>query len=105
MENHPTPPAKGWWIGPLIFGLLFLAGLAVVWQVSETGRELLAKSFMTLAGYLATPFVLEITAALTGLIIVLVYNEWRRSKDGPDWVVMEVKEEKKPEAADKSADS
>jgi hypothetical protein len=72
-------------------------GVVIVWQVSEIGRELLAKSFMTIAGYLATPFILETSAALFGLVAVLVYNEWRRGRDGPDWVEMEVKEDKAPE--------
>jgi hypothetical protein len=40
---------------------------------------------------------LETSAALFGLVAVLVYNEWRRGRDGPDWVEMEVKEDKAPE--------
>lgn len=97
MTDHPTPPAKGWWITPVLFIITFIVGVTIVWQVSEIGRELLAKSFMTIAGYLATPFILETSAALFGLVVVLVYNEWRRGKDGPDWVEMEIKEDKAPE--------
>jgi hypothetical protein len=67
--------------------LLFLA-----WHSHETARELIAKSIMTLAGWLATPFVLESSTAILGLVIVLTYNEWRRRQDGPEWVEMEVKE-------------
>jgi hypothetical protein len=97
MSDHPTPPAKGWWITPVLCLLVFIVGVTVVWQVSEIGRELLAKSFMTIAGYLATPFILETSAALFGLVVVLVYNEWRRGKDGPDWVEMEITDDKAPE--------
>lgn len=99
MKDHPTPPAKGWWITPLVVFFLFVTATIIVWQTSELGRELLAKSFMTIAGYLATPFILETSAAIFGLVMVLVYNEWRRGKDGPDWVEMEVKEDpdKKPD--------
>lgn len=97
MTDHPTPPARGWWIAPVLCFLVFIAGVSAVWQVSEVGRELLAKSFMTIAGYLATPFILETSAALFGLVVVLVYNEWRRGKDGPDWVEMEIKEDNAPE--------
>lgn len=97
MTSHPTPPAKGWWIAPFLCFLVFIAGVTAFWQVSEVGRELLAKSFMTIAGYLATPFILETSAALFGLVVVLVYNEWRRGKDGPDWVEMEIKEDNAPE--------
>jgi hypothetical protein len=93
MKDQSKLLAKGWWIAPsLVFGL-FIIGCAIVAQVSELGRELLAKSFMTIAGYLATPFILETSAAITGFILVLTYNEWRRSKEGPDWVEMEVKDE------------
>lgn len=100
MSHPPTPPRRGWWIAPLIFLVLFITGVIVAWRSSEIAQELLAKSFMTLAGWLATPFVLESSAAITGLVIVLSYNEWRRSKDGPEWVEMEVKED--PEAAPKT---
>lgn len=98
MPDHPTPPAKGWWITPVLCLLAFIVGVVIVWQVSEIGRELLAKSFMTIAGYLATPFILETSAALFGLVVVLVYNEWRRGKDGPDWVEMEIKDDNPSEA-------
>ena len=97
MKDQPTLPAKGWWIAPLICLGLFIVGCVTIWQVSDLGRELLAKSFMTIAGYLATPFILETSAALFGLVVVLVYNEWRRGRDGPDWVEMEIKDDKAPE--------
>lgn len=89
----PPPPRRGWWIAPLIFLVLFITGVVVAWKSNEIARELLAKSFMTLAGWLATPFILETSAAITGVIVVLTYNEWRRSKEGPEWVEMEVKDE------------
>jgi hypothetical protein len=73
--------------------VLFITGVVVAWKSNEIARELLAKSFMTLAGWLATPFILETSAAITGVIVVLTYNEWRRSKEGPEWVEMEVKDE------------
>jgi hypothetical protein len=73
--------------------VLFITGVGVAWKSNEIARELLAKSFMTLAGWLATPFILETSAAITGVIVVLTYNEWRRSKEGPEWVEMEVKDE------------
>lgn len=93
MKDHPTLPARGWWITPLICAILFVTAVAIVWRTSEIGQELLAKSFMTIAGYLATPFILETSVALTGLVIVLVFNEYRRAKDGPDYVEMMVEDE------------
>lgn len=105
MKDHPTLPARGWWITPLICAILFVAGIAVVWQTSEIGQELLAKSFMTIAGYLATPFILETSAALLGLVVVLVFNEYRRAKDGPDYVEMMVEDEKPATGVEKRAPS
>ncbi|MES2599084.1 MAG: hypothetical protein V4662_27395 [Verrucomicrobiota bacterium] len=92
-KDHPTLPARGWWIAPLIFAICFIAAIVTVWNVSEDGREMLAKSFMTIAGYLGTPFVLETSTALFGLVVVLVFNEWRRAKDGPDYVEMMVEDD------------
>ena len=93
MRDQPTLPARGWWIAPLVFVLFFIAAVVTIWQVSVEGREILAKSFMTIAGYLATPFVLETSVALFGLVAVLVFNEWRRAKDGPDYVEMMVEDD------------
>lgn len=92
-DDHPRLPAKGWWITPLVFVLFFIAAIVTVCVVSEEGRELAAKSFMTITGYLATPFVLETATALMGLVAVLVFNEWRRAKDGPDYVEMMVEDD------------
>lgn len=78
------------WVGIAIAAIIIPAALTLLWHSSETARELLAKSLMTLAGWLATPFILESSAAITGFIIVLTYNEWRRRQDGPEWVEMQV---------------
>lgn len=76
--------------GSILLGLfLTLLLLRLIWA-TELGRELLAKSFMTLAGYLGTPFVLEASFFMLGWVLVLTWNERRRKQDGPDWVEMEV---------------
>lgn len=84
---------KRWWLVPLLFLLTFVGCAVAAWNYDETAREILAKSFFTIAGTLASPFILETSVALGGLTIVLVFNEYRRLKDGPDWVEMEVKTE------------
>lgn len=89
---EPVLP-KRWWLMPLVIATVFIGSLVAAWNYDETAKEILAKSFFTIAGTLATPFVLETSAALGGLTIVLVFNEWRRLKDGSDWVEMEVKTE------------
>lgn len=95
---------KRWWLLPLLIAILFISGIITAWQVSEVARELLAKSFFTIAGTLATPFILETSFAIGGLVVVLVFNEWRRLKAGPDWVEMEVRTEAKKEPGN-TADS
>lgn len=92
---------KRWWLMPLLIAIVFVGGIITAWQVSETAKEILAKSFFTIAGTLATPFILETSVAMGGLVLVLVFNEWRRLKNGPDWVEMEVKTEAKPDHSDK----
>lgn len=94
---------KRWWLMPLLIAILFIGGITTAWIVDDTAKEILAKSFFTIFGTLATPFVLETSAALGGLVLVLVFNEWRRLKDGPDWVEMEVTTETKPENKDQTA--
>jgi hypothetical protein len=84
---------KRWWLMPLFFAIVFIGCTVAAWNYSETAKEILAKSFFTIAGTLASPFILETSVALAGLTIVLVFNEYRRLKDGPDWVEMEVKTE------------
>ena len=93
---------KRWWLLPLLIAIVLIGGIITAWQVSEVARELLAKSFFTIAGTLATPFILETSFAIGGL--VLVFNEWRRLKAGPDWVEMEVRTEAKKEPGN-TADS
>lgn len=94
---------KRWWLMPLLTAIVFIGGIITAWQVSETAKEILAKAFFTIAGTLATPFILETSVAIGGLVLVLVFNEWRRLKNGPDWVEMEVKTEAKPDHNEDSA--
>lgn len=72
------------------------ASLALIWNSHETARELLAKSAMTIVGWLSTPFILESSAAIVGIVVVLTYNEWRSRNDGPEWVEMHVEEPTSP---------
>ena len=88
MQETESP--NRWWLTPMIVGLLFIAGITAAWQSSDEAKELLAKSFFTIAGTLASPFILETSIAIFGLVAVLSYNQWRREKDGPEWVELEV---------------
>lgn len=88
MNPNSSALPKRWWLTPLIFTLVFAAGLVLVCMLSVTAREVLAKAFMTVAGTLATPFFLETSVALVGLVAVLVYNQWRRSQEEDEWVYL-----------------
>jgi hypothetical protein len=100
MTETETP--NRWWLPPLIVGLLFIGGISYAWQSSDEAKEILAKSFFTIAGTLASPFILETSIAIFGLIAVLTYNQWRRDKDGPDWVEMEVPSSQKTASTETS---
>lgn len=80
------------WIGVAAMVLLAGTALRLIWS-TELGRELLAKSFMTLTGYLATPFVLETSFFVLGWVLVLTWNEHRRRREGPEWVEMSLEAE------------
>lgn len=91
---------RRWWLTPLLSGIAILSGLVVAWNVNETAREVIAKGIMTLAGTLATPFILESSIALVGLAIVVTINQWRLHKEGDGWVYLAQTE---PDAASVAA--
>lgn len=80
--------SKRWWISPLLFTAALLTALVIVWQVSATAREVLSKAVMMIAGALATPFILETSIFLFGLVTVVVLNQWRMQKEGDGWVYL-----------------
>jgi hypothetical protein len=62
-------------------------GLAAVRQ-NATAREVMGEAFAGLFGFFTTPFILEVTVALVGLISVISYNQWRISQEGDGWVTL-----------------
>lgn len=97
-EGNPIP--RSWWLTPLLSTVVLIIGLAVAWNVNETAREIIAKGIMTLAGTLATPFILESSIALVGLAIVITINQWRLHREGDGWVYLAQTE---PDAASVAA--
>jgi uncharacterized membrane protein len=79
---------KSWWFSPLIFTLALITTTVIVCQNNETAREVLAKAVMLIAGALATPFILETSLFLIGLVLVIALNQWRMQKDGDGWVYL-----------------
>lgn len=78
------------WIGPLALVLLGLAGVSYLLWSSAEAREVAVESAFLVFTVLTTPFVLETSVALFGLVVVITYNHWRLSREGDEWVEMEV---------------
>lgn len=83
-------PKSKRWVGPLIISLIVAAGLGYVLWTSAEAQQVAVEAIFLIFTVFTTPFVLESSVAILGLIAVITYNQWRMSKDGPDWVEMEV---------------
>lgn len=83
-------------------GRQILAGGAILLAVSGAVVSLLmgwrfipgwvGESLGTVAGIMSTPFFMEVSFALLGLLIVVVLNTWRRHKTGDEYVTIEMEE-------------
>ncbi len=77
----------------IALGVSLLMGLALVVPGILLGWRflpgLLGEWIGTMIGVAMTPFVLETSFAILGLIIVLALNTWRRHKDGDEFVYLE----------------
>lgn len=83
------------WLSPLITTLLVVSGIGYLLSRSAEAREVAGSAVLTLFTFLSTPFILESTLALLGLVALLTYNQWRLQKEGDDWVEMEVPDQPK----------
>lgn len=88
----------GGWVEPLVWSLLFIAGIVTAAVVSRPAREVILQGVGYLFAFFSTPFVLEATAAFIGLSLVGIINSRRIEKEGDGWVVMEVKKKEDAEA-------
>lgn len=68
------------------FGLAALVLLAAARHPDL--RETLVQAAANLFGFVTTPFILEATVGLLGLVIVMTYNQWRINKEGDGWVIL-----------------
>jgi len=87
---------RRWWLGPLLWSLVFLGGLITACVMSEEAREVIGEGVGYLLGFFSTPFILEASAALTGFGVVMIINNLRLAREGDGWVEMEVKTEEPP---------
>lgn len=75
----------------LLQGLLIVIGLTLVTIVvlqNPTAREVARDAFAGLFGFFTTPFILEASVAIGGLIAVVTYNQWRINREGDGWVTL-----------------
>lgn len=84
-------------LGPLAIILVIMTGLGYLLANSEEARDVTVSGVTTLFGFLTTPFILETSVALMGLVAVMTYNQWRMERDGDEWVEMEVPVKSEPE--------
>jgi len=75
----------------------FIVAACMNEEIGEVARQGVAYLFT----FLTTPFVLEATTALIGLLVVFAINGRRIAREGDGWVVMEVKVDDAPAAAEK----
>lgn len=83
-------------------GKQILTGAAILFTISAMAVGLLmgwrfipgwvGESFGTLAGVISTPFFMEATFAILGLVIVIGLNTWRRHKAGDEYVAIDISE-------------
>jgi hypothetical protein len=77
-------------LGSLIWIVIVMTTIGVVLKNNATAREIAGEGFAILFGFFTTPFILESSTAVVGLLILLQWNQWQRRKDGDEWVEMEV---------------
>jgi len=65
-----------------------VVALVLAVRQNATAREVVWEAFAGLFGFLTTPFVLEASVAIGGLIAVVSYNQWRISREGDGWVTL-----------------
>jgi len=75
-------------IAAVIFAVITTAALTLLlgWRHVP---GLLGEWMGVIAGLISTPFVLEGTFAVLGLMIVVGLNSWRRAKDGDEFVYLD----------------
>jgi hypothetical protein len=77
---------------PVIWTVLGLVALGALLALNATAREVAKDTAKALFGIFATPFILEATVAIAGLLLVLGINQWRLNKEGDGWVYLATQE-------------
>lgn len=88
MSDEGTSRAKQVLIGAVILGTITVCVMTLLlgWRYVP---GLLGEWLGVIAGLLSTPFLLEGSFVVLGLLIVVGINSWRRVKDGDEFVYLE----------------
>lgn len=99
MSDSPSRSRVAWpWVGACI-----IAGVAAAGLVARPDlREWVSDSLKTMFVVVTTPFILETTVALLGILALLAYNRWRLMKEGDGWVYLVDQEAQEGEALPKA---
>ncbi|MDB6116740.1 MAG: hypothetical protein JWO08_521 [Verrucomicrobiaceae bacterium] len=76
---------------------IILGAISVLLWCSQEARQVADDAVGLVFTFFTTPFILEPTIAIIGLMTVLVINQRRMDRDKDEWVEMEVPA--KPKAA------
>ncbi len=85
-DDEDRPRQIIWGISILIALTVLICGTLIGWRYLP---GLLGEWIGTMIGALTTPFLLEGSFLVIGLMVVLVLNIWRRKRDGDDFVHLE----------------
>jgi hypothetical protein len=69
----------------IVIGII---GITIAVRQNPTAREVVRDAFAGLFGFFTTPFILEASIAIGGLIAVVTYNQWRINREGDGWVTL-----------------
>lgn len=89
---HTNSGTNTTWLGPLFCLLFAAAALSTILLISPVAREIAANTSITLFTIFSTPFILEATTLALSILALFAYNQWRRQKDGSDWVYLVTQE-------------
>ncbi len=78
--------ARIFWPSLWILGGIGAVGLLLA--LNPTAREVAKDTAVIIFSIVTTPFILEFTIALSGLLLLLFINQWRLNKEGDGWVYL-----------------
>src|SRR4051812_2965016 len=93
MTTHPDPASEHsryFWTSFRI--AMAVAAFTTLLVMNETAQEIAESTIRALIGVFSTPFIFEGMCLFIFSVALLTYNQWKRKKDGDDWVYMVTQE-------------